>query len=338
MDEHAELPELFRSFPNPACLWAPVRSDTGKLIDLRFLCFNESLRKHFKYSGLLRKDDMLSRFELPYFDRMLALCEKTLRSGRPRRLTLFVETTMRPCRCICHRTDEGNIIVAACDAPLPAQRERSIEGQDPRAGDGEAEREGLGPFIAQHEREMPYVGELMAQLEPGGRFVAYRPGERLPERDEESPRIGFIVKGYFRQYAITAKGIDCTLALYRVGQILDSSLYRGLCRESTIGFEALSECEVFMADWSDLRVRADADPRWFRLFYCCISSRLAAERERDISLLCEDATARYRRFLLEDGDALPYLRSYHIASYLGVTSETLSRIRSRASGKGPFIR
>jgi CRP-like cAMP-binding protein len=328
MDEHAELPESFLNSPNPASLWAPLRSKTGELVDLRFLCFNESLRKHFKYSGLLRKDDRLSRFEPPYFDRILALCEKTLQSGRPLSLSLFVETAMRPYRCLCSRTEAGNIIIAASNAPSP----------EDGAGSRETARDGLDSFISQHEREMPSVGELIAQLEPYGRLAAYRPGERLPECEEASPKIGFIVKGYLRQSTITSKGVDCTLALYRAGQILDPSLYCRLGRESPIGFEALSECEVFLADWSDMSARAEANPRWFELFYRCASSRLAAERKRDLSLLCEDATARYRRFLVEDRDALPYLRSYHIASYLGITSETLSRIRRRASKKGPFKR
>ena len=331
MKEHIDFPEEFQTSPNPACLWAPVRSKTGMLVDLRFLCFNESLQKHFKYSGLLRKDDRLSRFELPYFDRILARCEKTLLSGRPRKLSLFVETTMRPYRCLCYRTEAGNIIIAVTDAPFPTDREKSQGTQN-------SNYDSLNPFIARYERDIPYVRDLMADLEPCGRLAEYHPGEPFLEFGETSPKIGFIVKGYFRQYTITAKGIDYTLALYRAGQLLDPSLYYKLGKESPIGFEALSECEVFMADWSDLRARADADPRWFKLFYHCISSRLIAERKRDISLLCDDATARYRRFLLEDRDALPYLRSYHIASYLGITSETLSRIRRRASGKGPFNR
>lgn len=458
MKEYPDFPEAFRSSPNPACLWAPVRSKTGKLVDLRFLCFNESLPKHFKNSELLHKLDRLSDFELPYFDRVLALCEKTLLSGRPRKLRLFVETVMRPYLCLCYRTEAGNIIIAASGASLPANRDkpqgakngnyenffnsgpsklvidpstgRIIEANTPAAkyygwnrsklrlmtiyqidagpaeiiaasieaiqnhgyvifhvqhrracGDirnveihsaqgfwenlsvhfaiildcstvgtfasaaMEAAPEGrsrpttkdcFSPFLGRYERDMPYLGDMMAALIPHGRLAEYRAGEHFLEFGETSPKIGFIIKGYFRQYTITAKGIDCTLALYRMGQILDSSAYFRLGRESPIALEALTECEVFITDLRYLRSQADKDPRWFKLLYYNLSSRLVAKQKRDISLLCDDATTRYRRFLVADRDALPYLRSYHIASYLGVTSETLSRIRKRASEKGPF--
>jgi len=50
-------------------------------------------------------------------------------------------------------------------------------------------------------------------------------------------------------------------------------------------------------------------------------------------LLLDDAPTRYLNFLAEYPALEPRLKQYHIASYLGITPVTLSRIRANLNVK-----
>lgn len=191
----------------------------------------------------------------------------------------------------------------------------------------------FSPFIELYASKIPCLEELMIELLPFGMSMNYSKGQHFLEFGEISPKIGFIVKGLFRQYTITAEGDDCTLGLYKPGQILDTFAYAEFDKDCPLAFEARGDCEVFIIERKFLRPLINNDPRWWKLFYYNLSMRLIARNEREISLLTEDASARYQRFLVNDRDAFASLQNYHIASYLGITSETLSRIRTKDKGK-----
>jgi len=192
-------------------------------------------------------------------------------------------------------------------------------------------QECFGPFLERYKSAMPYLDELMEDLLPFGRRIRYRKGEHFLEFGGLSPTVGFITSGLFRQYTITIEGSDCTLGLYRPGQILDTFAYAEFDKECPLAFEARCASEVFIVDSKVLRPLINRDPRWWKLFYYNLSARLISRNEREISLLSEDALTRYHRCLASEGDSLAFLQSNQIASYLGITSETLSRIRNKGN-------
>jgi PAS domain S-box len=191
----------------------------------------------------------------------------------------------------------------------------------------------FGPFLERYSRFIPELEALMANMLPYGHLLSYGNGEHFLEFGGLSPNIGFIVSGFFRQYTLTEDGRDFTLGLYRPGQIIDTFAYAEFGKPCPLAFEARCASEVFIINRKFLLPLSNSDPRWWKLFYYNLSSRLITRNEREISLLSDDAATRYRRFLNNDEDAIPYLQSYHIASYLGVTSETLSRIRRKGRNR-----
>lgn len=182
------------------------------------------------------------------------------------------------------------------------------------------------PFIESHA-DIPFLCDLLASIIPHGVLVNYSRGSHFYEYGEISPSVGFILQGVFRQYALSPDGKDCTIDFYGTGRFLDSYTYIKLNRPCLVAFEARSDCLVYSVDLKVLKRLTLGDYRWYRLFYYNLLSRLVSQNERDYSLLCEDAMSRYNRFIAQHGKIAHLLKSYHIASYLGITSETLSRIR-----------
>jgi CRP-like cAMP-binding protein len=191
-------------------------------------------------------------------------------------------------------------------------------------------RSRFSAFLAKH-RDIPFLPELIERIIPHGVLANYEKGDHFLEYGETTREIGFILEGVFRQYTMASDGKEYTLGFYRSGNILDSYSSIKFNRPSVIAFEAITDCKLYVVDLRVLTQIALADTRWYRLFYYNLSNRLVGQHERDYSLLCEDATTRYRRFLSTDGDIAQFLKSYNIASYLGISAETLSRIRKTLS-------
>jgi PAS domain-containing protein/CRP-like cAMP-binding protein len=192
--------------------------------------------------------------------------------------------------------------------------------------------EDFSPLIERYGRDLPYLKELVRQVLPYGQLIKYNAGEHFLEYGHSNPNVGFILKGLLRKYTLDPDGTDCTLKLRRAGEILYVDPRREKEGSISLALEAMTECLVFVVGIRHFGPLVDGDIRWSKLFYRTTMETQMSQLERDYSLLREDASERFNRFMKEDGDTLPFLHSYHIASYLGITSETLSRIRKARTG------
>lgn len=182
------------------------------------------------------------------------------------------------------------------------------------------------PFLEAHA-DIPYLRELIVSLIPHGSLASYAQGDHFLETGAVQTTAGFVLKGLFRQYKISPDGRDCTLFFYRAGAIIDSYPDYRIQRPSAASYEARTDCLVFCTDLTTLACLALRDHRWYRLFFYNTNNRHINLKEQGYSLRFEDAVARYKRFLSNYRDIVPFVKSYHIASFLGITAETLSRVR-----------
>lgn len=101
--------------------------------------------------------------------------------------------------------------------------------------------------------------------------------------------------------------------------------------------EALEATEVVDINYDDLQELYNHNP------VCERVGRLVAEdlfvhlSNRNSSFLLDTPEQRYERFLQECEPIVQRIPQYMIASYLGVTPEALSRIRSRMSRKSKLV-
>ena len=93
------------------------------------------------------------------------------------------------------------------------------------------------------------------------------------------------------------------------------------------GIEAIEPTELLVAPWQDFRALFDVDPVFDRLGRSLAELILVRKELRTRSLLQLDARERYLDFLHSSPELAQRLPQYQIASYLGVTEETLSRVR-----------
>lgn len=143
----------------------------------------------------------------------------------------------------------------------------------------------------------------------------------------------FVEKGILRTYKIDEKGNEHTLQLATEGWWA-ADLYSFLTNEpSNFYIEALENCELLLisrAAWDELMDKVPAFERYFRIL---IQNNLVSTQRRLMNTLSQTAEEKYLNLISNHPDLLQRAPQTIIASYLGITPETLSRIRSQLATK-----
>ncbi|WP_324719620.1 Crp/Fnr family transcriptional regulator [Salinimicrobium sp. HB62] len=155
----------------------------------------------------------------------------------------------------------------------------------------------------------------------------------LLEEGETCIYTTFVEKGLLRSYTIDDKGNEHILQFALEGW-WSGDLYSFLTGEtSEYNIEALEDSELLLItkeSWDQLLHEIPAFERYFRIL---IQNNLIATQRRLMGTFSTTAEERYQKLLKEFPDIIQRVPLHMIASYLGVTRETLSRIRSQmASG------
>lgn len=151
------------------------------------------------------------------------------------------------------------------------------------------------------------------------------------QEGEKSTEIGFIIKGVFRSYYIDKVGNDITKYFYAEGEILFSYAAYLSQKESMYCIQALEDSEILIAKSSDFEKIVEGNYQLLLFYKKMIDSTLVTKEEHAISFKLLNSTKRYQQFL----DAYPGLerriKQCHLASYLGITPVSLSRIRKKSN-------
>lgn len=141
----------------------------------------------------------------------------------------------------------------------------------------------------------------------------------------------FVEKGLLRSFTIDEKGNEHILQFSMQGWWA-ADLYSFLTGEpSKYNIQALEDSELLLItqpSWDQLLEEVPAFERYFRIL---IQNNLIATQRRLMVTFSETAEEKYLRLLNDFPDIIQQVPQHMIASYIGITRETLSRIRSQIS-------
>lgn len=139
----------------------------------------------------------------------------------------------------------------------------------------------------------------------------------------------FVEKGLLRSFITDEKGSEHILQFGMQGWWV-ADLYSFLTGEvSEYNIEALEDSELLLitkSSWDLLLKEVPAFERYFRIL---IQNNLISTQRRLMGTMSTTAEERYKKLLDDFPTIVQRVPQHMIASYIGVTRETLSRLRSQ---------
>jgi CRP-like cAMP-binding protein len=150
----------------------------------------------------------------------------------------------------------------------------------------------------------------------------------LLKEGDISTEIYFIIKGSIRVWFNNA-GKETTLQFFFEGESVTAleSFLGG--KPSTINIETIESCEISILNKPDFLKLLETDLNIKDWFYKTAIDKLIIHTNRLLSLLKNKPFDRYQELLTENPLIIQRIPQHYIASYLGITPVSLSRIRNR---------
>ncbi|WP_316801397.1 Crp/Fnr family transcriptional regulator [Pedobacter frigidisoli] len=143
----------------------------------------------------------------------------------------------------------------------------------------------------------------------------------------------YVVKGALRAYLVDREGKEHTLAFaiedWWVSDY-SSLIYQ---QPATLFVEALEDCSLIQISYASEQELFDKIPQLEKFERIITQRSLAFQHKRLLENFTHTAEERYDEFLRKYPEIVRRVPQYALASYLGFSTEYLSKIRNRKAGK-----
>ena len=143
----------------------------------------------------------------------------------------------------------------------------------------------------------------------------------------------FLEEGFMRAFVYDVEGKDVTTGFYPPGTVVvevSSFFNRTPTREN---IQALANCKGWYITYEQLNHLFHAYPEFREFGRSILVKILTTLKNRALSMITETAEQRYEHLLKSNPDIFQNVPLKHIASYLGITDTSLSRIRKEFAKK-----
>ena len=157
-----------------------------------------------------------------------------------------------------------------------------------------------------------------------------RKKQYLLQEGEVSKFTAFVLKGALRQYWVDTKGVEHILRFaIENWWIGDRDSFANLT-PSKYNIDALEDSELLLITPAQLQELRSQAPSFVEVMHKMDERNFIATQKRIHASISYTAEERYQELMKTNPDFIKRFPQNMIASYLGITPETLSRIRKQA--------
>jgi len=173
----------------------------------------------------------------------------------------------------------------------------------------------------------PLTSDAWVELENIVRLTEVKKDDFLVREGALTADEIYLARGILRGFYLSYDGEEVNVAFYLENNVLPPHYFRTKNQTSQLNIQALSDVAVVefnTEQFTALRYKHESLMKYGNII---VERELDYKTLREILLLTKSAEERYLEFRLMYPGLENYIAQYHIASYLGITPVSLSRIR-----------
>ncbi len=178
-------------------------------------------------------------------------------------------------------------------------------------------------------------GVTRTELQSIGSFfqpVALKKNDYYLKAGHYSDRLGFVQSGIVREF-LDSNQQETTKWLITKGYFMVDLSGFLFDKPARVNLQALTDCEVYAISKADYTRIGQVVPRWPEIEKFFLARCFTVLEDRIITHLSMSAEERYAQFFQFAPDLFNQVPLQYLASLLGMTPETFSRIRKKQSGR-----
>ncbi|MCC4797228.1 cAMP-binding protein [Enterovibrio norvegicus] len=163
-------------------------------------------------------------------------------------------------------------------------------------------------------------------------------GDALFNAGDVADKVRFVCSGTLCNFYLTPDGNRRNKSFLQAGEVSAclSSFARGL--PARFSCEALTDAVCVEISAKALKALSESTVGWQNAFLQMVTVLALKKEAREADLLLLSSTELYTQFLETHSALAQSLANYHIASYLGITEVSLSRIRAKLGVQHTYTR
>ena len=169
--------------------------------------------------------------------------------------------------------------------------------------------------------------EIVGEIVSAASFRIVKKGELLASIGDDTTYAGLVLSGLARAYYIDSDGNDITRGFAPEGTMFMDEGFVGYT-ERICMWEALEETTIMICKTEAIKNIIRENDSFKNVWIYLLENALRYKIYRENGFLTENATERYIHFKKLFPELSERVSQTHIATYLGIAPESLSRIRS----------
>jgi CRP-like cAMP-binding protein len=173
----------------------------------------------------------------------------------------------------------------------------------------------------------PFTTTEVEQIIAKFKKVEFSKHDFLLREGQTEQHYWFIQEGFARSFVVDTAGHDISTQFYTVGDVVidwPSFFQRNPTREN---IQALTDLVCWQLDFEGFQHLFHGSEAFREAGRARLVSSYFDLKRNSIAMIADQAKDRYQRLLLEKPAVVQHVSLKHIATYLGITDTSLSRIR-----------
>lgn len=171
--------------------------------------------------------------------------------------------------------------------------------------------------------------EDLKQLMTISQEYQFKKGDKIIDFGEKKKKVIIILEGIVRGYIVNYQGKELTTFIYQENAAFAAYEPFLLSKPSNHAFECLEPTKVLIIDHKDLDYLISKNTHLKQIKDKIIIEGLLLSFKRNESFIKLSPEKRYKNFINKQSGLLQRVPQKHLASYLGITAVSFSRLKKR---------